>query len=64
MIAQVFNPTAELAGPPTNQANVEIETHPLTAEKYPTKCRRSCSEVFLRKGSLKICSKFTGEHPC
>ena len=21
-------------------------------------------EVFLRKGILKICSKFTGEHPC
>ena len=21
-------------------------------------------EVFLRKGVLKICSKFTGEHPC
>ena len=26
--------------------------------------RSSCSEVFLRKGVLKICSKFTGEHPC
>ena len=26
---------------------------------------RSClSEVFLGKGVLKICSKFTGEHPC
>ena len=24
----------------------------------------SHSEVFLRKGVLKICSKFTGEHPC
>ena len=21
-------------------------------------------EVFLKKGILKICSKFTGEHPC
>ena len=21
-------------------------------------------EVFLRKGVLKICRKFTGEHPC
>ena len=21
-------------------------------------------EVFLRKGVLKICGKFTGEHPC
>ena len=26
--------------------------------------RSSHSEVFLRKGVLKICSKFTGEHPC
>ena len=26
--------------------------------------RSSCPEVFLRKGVLKICSKFTGEHPC
>ena len=26
--------------------------------------RRSRSEVFLVKGVLKICSKFTGEHPC
>ena len=25
--------------------------------------RRSYSEVFLRKGVLKICSRFTGEHP-
>ena len=22
------------------------------------------SEVFLSKGVLKICNKFTGEHPC
>ena len=26
--------------------------------------RRSHTEVFLRKGVLKTCSKFTGEHPC
>ena len=24
----------------------------------------SGSEVFLRKEVLKVCSKFTGEHPC
>ena len=29
-----------------------------------TFCRSSRPEVFLRKGVLKICSKFTGEHPC
>ena len=27
-------------------------------------CRSSPSEVFLGKGVLKICNKFTGEHPC
>ena len=26
--------------------------------------RNSHSEVFLEKGVLKTCSKFTGEHPC
>ena len=26
--------------------------------------RSSTSELFLRKGVLKICSKFTREHPC
>ena len=28
------------------------------------KSRSRCSEVFLRKGVLKICSKFIGEYPC
>ena len=28
------------------------------------KYRRSPPEKFLRKGVLKICSKFTGEYPC
>ena len=35
VIAQIFNPTAELViptGTPTNDANAEIETQPLTAE--------------------------------
>ena len=27
-------------------------------------CRNYHSEVFLRKGVLKICCKLTGEHPC
>ena len=26
--------------------------------------RSSRTELFLGKGVLKICSKFTGEHPC
>ena len=28
------------------------------------KYRSGRPEVFLRKGVLKICCKFTGEHPC
>ena len=38
-----------------------------TTGKHPTKLgtfRSSPSEVFLEKGVLKICSKFTGEHTC
>ena len=35
-----------------------------TKIKLFTKCRTSHPQVFLRKGVLKICSKFTGEHPC
>ena len=27
-------------------------------------CRSSTPTVFLGKAVLKICSKFTGEHPC
>ena len=27
-------------------------------------CRSSLPEVFLRKGVMKICRKFTGEHSC
>ena len=32
--------------------------------KVYTKPRSSPPEVFLEKSVLKICSKFTGEHPC
>ena len=43
MIAQIFNPTAELViptGTSTNQAKAEIETHPLTAETKIIKCSK------------------------
>ena len=33
-------------------------------QKKKKSIRSSCPEVFLRKGILKICSKFTGEHSC
>ena len=43
VIAQIFNPTAKLTipiGPPTNEANTEIETQPLTAEMKARKCSK------------------------
>ena len=43
VIAQIFNPTANLTtpiGPPTNEANAEIETQPLTAEMKARKCSK------------------------
>ena len=33
-----------------------------TSRSYQS--RSSHSAVFFRKGVLKVCSKFTGEHPC
>ena len=41
VITQIFDPTAKLAIPTetqTNEANAEIETHPLTAETKTRKC--------------------------
>ena len=41
VIAQIFNPTAELVMPkgiPTNEANSEIKTHQVTAEVKIRKC--------------------------
>ena len=41
MIAQIFIPTAELAIPtgiPTNEANAETETQPVTVEAKISKC--------------------------
>ena len=43
VIAKIFNPTAELVIPtgiPTNEANGEIETQPLTVEIKITKCSK------------------------
>ena len=34
------------------------------SKKVRSVYRSSHSDVFLRKSVLKICSKFTGEHPC
>ena len=35
-----------------------------TCLQVRVRLRSSRPEVFLEKGVLKICSKFTGEHPC
>ena len=42
---------------------VKFDNYMYNKSKWP-KFRSSHSEVFLRKGALKICSTFTGEHPC
>ena len=36
----------------------------IPASQYFASFRSSHADVFLGKGFLKICSKFTGEHPC
>ena len=42
-----------------NELKAHLKRHP-TISKF----RSSAPEVFLVKGVLKICSKFTEEHPC
>ena len=53
--------------------NFSSKNRPVTIEVLKQLCkfsilrsrsRRSRSEVLLEKGVPKICSKFTGEHPC
>ena len=43
----------------TNTSRSKKQTH-----KNKTNNGNTTSEVFSRKGILKICSKFTGKHPC
>ena len=44
---------------------LHLEIGEMTVENKGATCIRSSRpEVFLGKGVLKICSKFTGEHPC
>ena len=54
MIAQIFNPTIELAiptGTPANEANAEIEKQPLTAE---TKTNISSKKQFLVSSTFLV----------
>ena len=37
---------------------------PVNVQRFLKPSGSSHSEVFLREGFLKICSKYTGEHPC
>ena len=43
---------------------VHISQYFYNPKSYSKTWRSSPPEVFLGKGVLKICSKFTGEHPC
>ena len=52
--------TIGLSGVPQDKSSVKIWILTSPFKGY----RSSRPEVFLRKGVLKICSKFTGEHPC
>ena len=44
--------------------NFNVFSNTSTWHALKANCRSSHPEVFLEKGVLKICSKFTGEHPC
>ena len=47
------------------QSRIYSKAHDLHRPmKTLDKSRISRPEVFLGKGVLKLCSKFTGEHPC
>ena len=46
------------------KGGVMCQDRPLVREINVSMWRSSHPEVFLVIGVLKICSKFTGEHPC
>ena len=47
-----------------NSKNVLFSKNSLSLFLQKSLSKSSHPEVFLGKGVLKICSKFTGEHPC
>ena len=47
-----------------NTSCFSLISHLLFGQYEGGEKRSSHPEVFLEKGALKICSKFTGEHPC
>ena len=56
MIAQIFNPTAELAiptGPPTNAESAKIRTYPLTAKTKTRNLYTLFYSIFIYFFSLK-----------
>ena len=46
------------------KVKVNVEVVNIKFRQLRNNFRRSHTEVFLRKGVLKTCSKFTGGHPC
>ena len=55
----------ELYGDMSDVHLLHLEIGEMTVENKGATCiRNSRPEVFLGKSVLKICSKFTGEHPC
>ena len=51
-------------GPGNTNGNLAKSVSKVGCVRAPENDRSSPPEVFLGKGVLKICSKFTGEHPC
>ena len=48
----------------TYSSTASFKSAPLLLNNIVITCRSSPLEVFLAKGVLKMCNKFTGEHPC
>ena len=60
-LLQQLNPRKVIGDDKIPPALIKIAAEPLST---PLSIRSSHPEVFLGKALLKICSNFTGEHPC
>ena len=60
-LLQQLNPRKVLGDDKIPPALIKIAAEPLST---PLSIRSSHPEVFLGKALLKMCSNFTGEHPC
>ena len=64
---EIFSKIFDFLVPVSEPSFVRTSQYPLLMYDTQLLCflyRSSRPEVFLRKGVLKLCSKFTGKHPC